>query len=665
METAANGIQTRRLAEKPQVAFSWVAMSTRQPASSTTNDAPSIGRSPPSSHWLITVAGVAILGGAIAWVYSRAIPAPFIFDDTASIFENHSIRQLWPLWGGEPNYGPITPDPELPMSARPLVNLSLAINYHFGQLDPSGYRAVHLVVHLLTALLLWSIVGRTLRLDYFRGKYDGIAGRLGFCVALLWAVHPLATETVVYITQRTELMMAFFYLAALDASLRYWASTGARGRVGWLAVAAASSVLGALSKEMIASLPAVVLLFEYTFVSGSFWKAARRSWPLYACLSLCWAVLVAINIDGPRTPAAGFGMGASATEWWFTQSKVLFLYLKLAVWPWPLRSHYGMPYLQTFAEAWPWLIGVAVICLASTWLVWRRAGAGFVLVTVLAILSPTLLVPLPGETAVERRMYLPLAALVALAVVSGYAMLEKVAPRWARHLELATASALAVVLSVVSVHRLAAYETELILWQDAFLHEPDSSLININLGVQLNKAGRTEEGLQRLLHAVQVDPDWFLGHYNLARAYEDAGQTDEALHEYEQALRAKSNHVASHNNLGRILSDQGKYPEAIAHFEEALRYKPSFSAAHNNFGTAYIQLGNLPQAIHHFEEALRLQPTIEGYTNLATAYAMAGRPEDAIATAEKGAQLAHSQDQETLARQIEAGIEAFRRRSAP
>ena len=488
--------------------------------------------------WLCAAAGVLFLAAAIVAVYGRAVHAPFIYDDVESIVNNRSIRELWPLWGDAPSSGPLRPDVGTPMSARPLVNLSLAVNYHFGQLDPTGYHVFDIVVHLLSALLLWLVVGRILRLEHFHRRFDRIAGPLGFCVALVWAVHPLATEAVVYVTQRTELMMALFYLATLYASLRYWDASGACGRAAWLAVAAAACVLGAFSKEMIASVPAVVLLLERTLIAGSFKSALRRSWPLYVCLTLCWLVLVAINFHGPRTPLAGFGLGVPATAWWLTQTKVLFLYLKLVIWPWPLVIHYNMPYLQTIGQAWPWLLGVGLLGLATVWLIWRHSAVGFALATVVAVLSPTLFVPLVGEVAVERRVYLPLAALVPLAVIGGWIVLQRLAGRLAPALGVAAVAVLAGVLALVGSRRLAAYESELMIWQDAAVHQPDNPIVHVNLGILLNKAGRIQQGTQHLERAVQLAPKMSLTQFSLARAYDEAGRSADAIDHYRAALRA-------------------------------------------------------------------------------------------------------------------------------
>jgi tetratricopeptide (TPR) repeat protein len=120
--------------------------------------------------------------------------------------------------------------------------------------------------------------------------------------------------------------------------------------------------------------------------------------------------------------------------------------------------------------------------------------------------------------------------------------------------------------------------------------------------------------------------------------------------------------VAAHNNFGRLLAANGKSAQAIHHFREALRLKPDFGPAHNNLAIELLTHDAAAEAIPHFEQGLRYVPSIEGYTNLATAYALAGRRDDAIATAQRGAELARQQNQPELAERIEAAIEDFRAR---
>src|SRR5439155_21248159 len=139
---------------------------------------------------------------------------------------------------------------------------------------------------------------------------------------------------------------------------RYWRAHSGSARVAWLAVAALACGAGMASKEVMVSAPLLVLLYEQTFL-GRPWRAAWRSWPLYASLMLGWVLLFLLSASGvgglsdPRHRVP-------VLVWWMTQAKVLLLYLKLVIWPRPLSIHYAPVYLRTFAEAWPWLSAVTV-----------------------------------------------------------------------------------------------------------------------------------------------------------------------------------------------------------------------------------------------------------------------------------------------------------------
>ena len=368
------------------------------------------------------------------------------------------------------------------MSGRPLVNLSLALNYHFGQLQPRGYHLTNLAVHIVTTWLLWAIVRRTLRLPRFGDQFHAAADWIAPLRALLWAIHPLVTEAVEYVTQRTELMMGLFYMATLYSSLRYWDATSAAQRRLWLVAAIAACTAGMACKEVMVTAPVVVLLFDRAFVGGSFCAALTRSWPLYLGLAFSWIVLAALNLAAPRSLTAGFHAGVPVTAWWFTQSKVLWLYLKLAVWPWPLVIHYDMPLFESWQAAWPWLAATGVAGLLTLALLAKNTAAGFLLACVPLILAPTLVVPITTEVAAERRMYLPLAALVVLVTVGGYAVMQRIhrsssasldgrhGNNFAARLAIAIAVVLLLVYAVLSTRRLHVYRDEIALWQDTLQH---------------------------------------------------------------------------------------------------------------------------------------------------------------------------------------------------
>ncbi len=629
-------------------------------------------------HGVILVVGTLVLGVAVCLVYGPATRGPFVFDDSGSIVGNSSIRQLWPLTGSGDNSGPLNPPKATPVDGRPLVNLTFAVNYHFGKLDPFGYRVVHIVVHLLSAMLLWAIVARTLRLDYFEGRFKRVAEPLSFASALVWALHPVNTESVVYVTQRTELLMGMFYLATLYCSLRYWAAAHSAARSAFLMLATLSCLSGVLCKEMMASAPVMVLLFERTFVAGSFRRALRRSWPLYVGLALAWVHVIVLYSNGVRTQGIGFGQGVAAHVWWFTQAKVLFLYLKLAVWPWPLVIHYEIPYLQTVAQAWPWLLATGLLAIATLVLLWRRAAAGYVAIWFFAVLSPTLVIPLVAEAAAERRMYVPLAAIVPLCVVGGYVVLRtawRCATRREQFESIRSGPLVAFTVATIllatgfgylSSRRLVVYQDELTLWQDAVVHQPHDPVIQFNLGTLLAEAGKLPEAIRHFEEAVQLDPNSYRAHYNLARSLEASARPQDAITHYRAALRLQPEDAASHYNLARLLEDAGNLREAIGHYRQAIALQPDFSAAHTNLAILLLSTGDTREAIQSFEAALRVQQDLGNYMNLIVAYSQLNRTAEAIPLAEKALELARSQGDTSLVEELDVALAYFRRqRSTP
>lgn len=540
--------------------------------------------------WLAFV----VLTAAIGLVYGATIDAPFIFDDLISIEQNPSIVRLWPLWGDAEHAGPLRPPAENPMSARPLVNLSFALNYGIGELNPRGYHLVNMALHLASAVLLWAVVRLTLLQPYFGGRFQSVAGKLALLVALVWAVHPLVTEAVVYITQRTELMVVLFYLATLYASLRYWAAESRAAKRSWWFAAVLAAFCGATSKEVMVAAPVVVFLYEGTFLRSKWRDVLRTSWPLYLGLASSWLLIALLQLGTPRGQSAGFGLGLPILDWWSTQAEVFVMYLKLAVYPWPLTVHYEMP-VQPLSVNWPYVLAAVATIAATLILLWRRMAAGFVLAVVLLVLAPTHLVPIPTEMAAERRMYLPLAVLIALVVVGVYHLISQTASR--KSLTVLAASAavvLALFYALASHNRLALYIEPLKLWQDAVANQPANAMMQLNLGVALTEQKRYEEAVEHFQHSIRLDPDSDKAHYGLGLSYAHLGETDKAVKHLREVVRLKPQAYRLRNNLGVVLFSAGRYPEAIVEFEKTLQIQPDFTEARDNLNRAR-QASVLPQ----------------------------------------------------------------------
>jgi tetratricopeptide (TPR) repeat protein len=651
---------------------------------------------PQSRHWPSELVAALLLVAAVWMVYGPALDAPFVHDDTNSIVENESIRHLLPLWGDAEHAGSLTPPKGLPTSARPLVNLSFAINYRFGGLEPRGYRAVNILLHALNALLIAALLRRAMRLPYFRGMFDDSAGLVAWAVALVWALHPLVTETVAYVTQRTELMVTLCYLVTFYASLRFWEG----GAFRWLLLAVLACWAGMASKEVMASAPLMVLLFDRTFYARSLREAWQKSRPLYVGLFASWLLLLCLAGTGPHSASAGFHLGVSATDWWLTQSQVLWMYLKLAIWPWPLAIHYEPPYLTSLAEAWVYAAPLAVVATITLLLLWRRSAVGYLGTFVFAILAPTFVVPIITEIAAERRMYLPLAALVTLVVVGAYDLLRRaVAAKTALKVVTVTAIFLAVAGGIMSSRRLKTYSDELALWQDVLVHQPldataeynagtillerqepqqaaehfrraialrdDYPPAHHNLGAALSTLGQSAEATREFERAVELEPRYALGRVKLGITAMNAGRTAEAKAEFQAALRSQPNDAAAHVGLAGIYLKAGELEDAIRHARAAVAAAPNNAEAHNTLGAALAQLQQFDEAVEQFETAVRLDPKmLQALGNLMAAYGSVGRSHDAIATAEKARALARASGDTAFEEQIDVFLFDYRMQTA-
>lgn len=623
------------------------------------------------ASWTQFLVAIVVLGGAVWAVYGYALHAPLIFDDEASILDNPSITRVWPLVGDDERGGPLNAPTDLPTAGRPLVNLSLAINYYFGRLDPAGYRAVNIVLHWLSAILVWSIVRCTLQLEYFGGRFTTAAGPIALAVALLWALHPLQTESVVYVTQRTELMVGLAYLATLYSALRYWTASSRGQRTTWLVLATLACSAGMASKEVMVTSPVVVLLYDWTFLSGSLRKLWQKSWPLYVALAATWGLLLALNYEAPRAASAGFHLEVPAYAWWLTQAKVLLMYLKLVFWPWPLCIHYEMPYMTTAADAWPWLLPVVLLVIGTLILLWRRNAVGYVGAWVLLILSPTLIVPIVTEVAAERRMYLPLAALVALVVVGAYWLAQKLlspaspnrhsAPWTPAATLVVPIVALALVFAAMSARRLEAYNDELTLWQGALAQQPESSKALCCVGKLLAARGQYPSAIEHFHEALRIYPEFSDAHLNMGIALFHMGRPQQAMDEFVLALQSNPNNADAQNNLGNALASAGHMAEAIPHFEKALEIKPNYPEAMNNLGSALLESGRADEAVARYRQAVAAKPDFpQVYVHLTLAYAQLNRRAEAVATAQQALDLARTQGNVEQVEQLEAWLRSYR-----
>lgn len=533
---------------------------------------------------------------AVALAYGFSLRAPFLFDDAGAVVDNPTIRRLWSLDVLRP------PADGSTTTGRPVVNLSFALNHALSGGHVWSYHALNVVIHALAGLVLMGILRRTLTGAVLRERFAAAAPGLAFVIALFWALHPLQTESVVSIAQRTETLCGLFYLLTLYAFIR-GTGPGAPSR-RWLGLAVASCLLGMGTKEVMVTAPVMVLLYDRTFVAGSFAAAWRGHGRWHAALASTWLLLAGLLLHGggARGASAGFGLGMSTWSYLLTQCEAILLYLRLSLWPSPLVLDYGTTVVQSVAEVgWEGTVVLALL-VGVVWALVRKPALGFAGAWFFLILSPSSsVVPLVTQTMAEHRMYLPLAAVVVLGVLGLHSRIGgRVA--W-------LAGALAVAYGGVTAIRNREYRDALVLWTANVSRYPQSARAHNNLALILHEQGKTAEAGTHFARAVQHQPGYVSAHYNWGVALLDQQRVAEAIVQFETALRGAPDHSDARVNLGNALARLGRGAEALPHYEAALRLKPG-PDVHFNLGLTLASLGRDEEAVNHLRTALQGRPDL-------------------------------------------------------
>ncbi|PTY00697.1 tetratricopeptide repeat protein [Opitutus sp. ER46] len=562
--------------------------------------------------------------------YANTFHAPFVFDDVSSIADNPTIRDLrhwrdvlFPVAG----FG-------VTISGRPVLNLSLALCHALSGQAVWSYHAFNLLVHVLAGLTAFGVVRRTLLLVPGTTPLDARrradATGLGFAVALLWTVHPLQTESVTYIIQRTESLMGLCVLLTLYGFIR-GATSPHPAR--WHALAVAACLAGVGTKEVAAVAPLLVLLYDRTFLAGTFAAAWRQRRAVHLSLLATWLPLALLvgSTGWNRGGTAGFNVGLAPWAYWGTQFEAIARYLQLALWPHPLVFEYGtfwadLPTAAAFALLIVPLVALTVVALRR----WPRAG--FLGAWFFLVLAPTSLMPGTLQMIVEHRMYLPLLSVLAGGVVGLHALCSRRAPaRLARFGPLA-ACGVAVPLGLLTHARNAVYADDLTLWRTTVAQRPGSAIAQGGLGTAWFQRGEFRAALTHYERALQLAPGRAGSHYHLALTHAALGNPAAAAEHNEAALRINPLFYPAHYQLGLALTQLGRTDEAIAHLAEAARLQPAQAETQYAWAGALAQAGRWSDAVTRYEEALRLRPgwaTVEN--DLGSALLRLDRVADALA----------------------------------
>ena len=541
--------------------------------------------------WLLALVLVVVTFVA----YQSTWHAGFIWDDYRLFTQNPAmlsvpgLRQIWSSL--------------IASHFVPLTLTSFWVERRCWGLHPLPYHVMNIGLHASNAVLLWVLLRRL----KIRGAWFAAA---------VWALHPINTETVAWVTELKNTQSGLFFLLALLMFLRFEDGLHPRNYAVALVLGAAAM----LSKPSTVVLPGVMLLCAWRRCG----QWTRNDFLRVAPLVAFGAAMSLVAIVEQRYEIADEG----ASQWaltaaqrvmragrapWFYAGKVLWPADLCFVYPrWELAAH--------SVAAWLPLAGLALAA-ATLWQFrhthWAQAaifGLGYFVIALLPVLGFFDTYFFRYSFVADHFQYLACIGLISLAVNTGTAICERAGQR-GRDLGTLAAAITLLILGVSTWRQARIYQSQETLWRDTLTKNPDCWLAHNNLGLLLEHRGREAEAEEQYRLALRIFPDDVKAHVNLGNALVRQGKPSEAVQQYEEALWIQPNHAQARINLGNVWLLQGNISEAIGDYEEALRIDPHSVEAHLNLGVALDQAGRASEAIEQYEQVLRLNPDLTAASN--------------------------------------------------
>jgi tetratricopeptide (TPR) repeat protein len=566
-----------------------------------------------------------MLAVVVIFIYSDTLTTPFIFDDIDNIRDNPHIRvphlSIENLaWAGF----------QSPCANRPIANISFALNYYLHGYNLVGFHAVNILIHIASGLLFYFLIKATLQTPVLRGRYAKV-GWLPFFAAFLWLVHPLQTQSVTYLVQRMNSMAAMFYVLSMLLYVKFRLNTGHRAKWPILGGCILAGLLAFGTKEISATLPGFILLYEWYFFQGLSRQWAKRRVLILAGFG-AFTIVIALVYFGSEPFARilndynsrDFTLGQRV----MTQFRVVMFYVSLLIWPHPSRlsldhdialSYSLIDPMTTLAS----LSIILALLLLAILIARREPLISFCIFWFFGnLIIESSVIGL--EMIFEHRNYLPsmMAILLLVALIFKYAK-----PAWLAVVALCIAGT---VFTVWTYERNLTWSNEISLYRDCVEKAPAKARPYNNLGAALMENGRLAEAIEQFQTALKIKPEFADAHYNLGYTLARQGKLDAGIYHLGQSLRLEPTKQKALNNLGVALALQGRYQEAANNFETALKLNPMDADVHNNLGFALKNSGSPEAAVRHFTRALELDPRhADAHNNLGLALKDKGQIEAA------------------------------------
>ena len=616
----------------------------------------------PQKQILIVYIALTVVTLAVFWQVNQY---DFVnFDDPVYVTENIHIQSGITLdgfrWAFSTKYTGLW---------NPLIWLSLMLDYQLHGLNAGGYHLTNLILHIMSALLLFWLFNRM----------TGAIWRSAF-IAALFALHPLHVESVAWIAERKDVLSAFFWMLTLCLYVYYTEKPAIRRYLLVLLCFAC----GLMSKPMVVTLPMVMILLDYwplgrlqsqkiephltevmpvstnqerqetksekgalkenispsndrklseTKIAGiiPLWQL-REKIPFFV-LSAVFAIITLYPQYKPSIKY--FPLGSRIAN-----APVSFVtYLEKTFWPHDLAVFYPfsdqLPVWQVLGAVLLILVISAAVIVAVKRLPYLFVGWLWYAITILPVIK---IVQVGNDAMADRYTYLPSIG-IAIMLAWGTPLLFPRADMRKKILFPAGIAALAII-AVLTWQQCGYWKNSITLFSHALQVTKNNYLAHASLASGLGKEGKIGEAIAHYNEAIRLTPDYAAAYSNRGIAYAKLGQYQRAIENYNAAIRLTPDYAIAYNNRGIIYCVLGQYQLAIDNCNEAIRLQPDYAEAYSNRGLDYAKLGQYQRAIEDFNKAIRLKPDFaEAYNYQGLAYLAQGNNKLGCRDAQKACEL--------------------------
>ena len=560
---------------------------------------------------------MAALAGIAVLPYLNSLSNGFVYDDVSQVLNNpylrsfHYLRQIFTssVWSFQGGYAGVT------NYYRPMMSFGYLVCYRLFGPNAFVFHAVNVILNAAVVLVLYDVTRRL-----FRSEFVAVAA------ALVFALHPVHSESVDWVGAVTDLELTLFFLAAFGFYLRIPRLTSGRPSGRWFVVQTGvvlSLALAALSKEPALTLPVLLVIYEHFYredraETSVFEKIARYA-PAWAFVPIY--LVARAHFLGGFAPVQVGRPGAATDELAISAVALLGQYAAKMLWPVRLCAYYVFPtsWLVLLPEV---LGGIAAVVIGSLLfiLLWKWARrASFGLVWFLVTLAPALDIRwMPVGAFAERYLYLPSVGLCWVIAWACWRLWGIGAPfgrTWRVGLAV-VAVALMVPAALRIVTRNRDWKDDLTFYQRTLALSPDSNVMHTNLGKLYWEQGKTDLAEQQWRAAAELAPDAPVVLDNMGLLLTSRQQYDEALADLTRAVQIAPEDSFAHRNLANLYSDLGRREEAEQEFKAALSISPLDFRTRDELGQLYLDEGRFPEAEVQFRASLALRPSLAAWLGL-------------------------------------------------